>query len=113
MESLLHQIVQEEQQKMMSLGFVETWIPSPESPSRCNIFMSANWHICRRLLVLINSGNGIQPGIWSRSLVLESPELPHQYRTGSMYVSLFHCFIISFHFIGFPMFIQHFLKDME
>lgn len=84
MEALLHQIVQEEQLKMKQLGFVETWIPSPDSPAKCSIFMSANWHICRRLLLVIVSGNGIQPGIWSRSLVLESPELPNQYRTGSM-----------------------------
>ncbi|TMW59079.1 hypothetical protein Poli38472_007224 [Pythium oligandrum] len=84
METLLHQIVAEEQQKMMQLGFVETWIPSPESPARCSIFMSANWHICRRLLLIIVSGNGIQPGIWSRSLVLEAQEPPNQYRSGSM-----------------------------
>ncbi|KAF1324355.1 Agc protein kinase, partial [Globisporangium splendens] len=84
MEALLHQIVQEEQLKMKQLGFVETFIPSPDSPARCSIFMSANWHICRRLLMIIVSGNGIQPGIWSRSLVLESPEIPNQYRSGSM-----------------------------
>ncbi|DAZ99136.1 TPA: hypothetical protein N0F65_010220 [Lagenidium giganteum] len=84
MEALLLQIVHEEQQKMQQLGFVEMFIPSPESPARCNIFMSANWHICRRLLVIIVSGNGIQPGIWSRSLVLEAPEVPNQYRSGSM-----------------------------
>jgi serine/threonine protein kinase len=84
MENLLHQIVQEEQAKMKQLGFVETWIPSPESAAKCSIFMSANWHICRRLLIVIVSGNGIQPGIWSRSLVLESQELPNQYRSGSM-----------------------------
>lgn len=88
MEALLHQIVQEEQLKMQQLGFVETFIPSQDSPTRCSIFMSANWHICRRLLLIIVSGNGIQPGIWSRSLVLEAPEVPNQYRTGSMYVSL-------------------------
>lgn len=86
METLLHQIVQEEQLKMQQLGFVETFIPSAESPARCSIFMSANWHICRRLLLIIVSGNGIQPGIWSRSLVLEAPEVPNQYRTGSMCV---------------------------
>ncbi|TYZ60843.1 hypothetical protein PybrP1_000422 [[Pythium] brassicae (nom. inval.)] len=84
MEALLHQIVQEEQLKMQQLGFVETFIPSAESSARCSIFMSANWHICRRLLLIIVSGNGIQPGIWSRSLVLEAPEVPNQYRTGSM-----------------------------
>lgn len=85
MEALLAQIVHEEQQKMQQLGFVETFIPSADSPVRSNIFMSANWHICRRLLIVIVSGNGIQPGIWSRSLVLEAPEIPNQYRTGSMY----------------------------
>ncbi|KAG2786511.1 hypothetical protein Pcac1_g4567 [Phytophthora cactorum] len=84
MEALLHQIVLEEQQKMVQLGFVETCIPSPDSPARCSIFMSANWHICRRLLLVIVSGNGIQPGIWSRSLVLEATENPNQYRSGSM-----------------------------
>lgn len=84
MEALLAQIVHEEQQKMQQLGFVEMFIPSPDAPARCNIFMSANWHICRRLLLIIVSGNGIQPGIWSRSLVLEAPELPNQYRSGSM-----------------------------
>lgn len=84
METLLHQIVLEEQQKMVQLGFVETCIPSPESAARCSIFLSANWHLCRRLLIVIVSGNGIQPGIWSRSLVLESPENPHHYRSGSM-----------------------------
>ncbi|KAK1941055.1 hypothetical protein P3T76_007761 [Phytophthora citrophthora] len=84
MEALLHQIVLEEQQKMVQLGFVETCIPSPDSPARCSVFMSANWHICRRLLLVIVSGNGIQPGIWSRSLVLEATENPNQYRSGSM-----------------------------
>ncbi|TDH69833.1 hypothetical protein CCR75_002361 [Bremia lactucae] len=84
MEALLHQIVLEEQQKMLQLGFVETCIPSAESPARCSIFLSANWHICRRLLLVIVSGNGIQPGIWSRSLVLEATNDPHQYRSGSM-----------------------------
>ncbi|KAE9337785.1 hypothetical protein PF008_g12370 [Phytophthora fragariae] len=84
MEALLHQIVLEEQQKMVQLGFVETCIPSPDSPARCSVFMSANWRICRRLLLVIVSGNGIQPGIWSRSLVLEAAENPNQYRSGSM-----------------------------
>ncbi|CAI5707920.1 unnamed protein product [Peronospora farinosa] len=84
METRLHQIVLEEQQKMIQLGFVETCIPSSDSPTRCSIFMSANWHICRRLLLVIVSGNGIQPGIWSRSLVLEAAENPNQYRSGSM-----------------------------
>ncbi|EEY63375.1 ribosomal protein S6 kinase, putative [Phytophthora infestans T30-4] len=84
MEALLHQIVLEEQQKMVQLGFVETCIPSPDSAARCSVFMSANWHICRRLLLVIVSGNGIQPGIWSRSLVLEATENPNQYRSGSM-----------------------------
>uniref|UniRef100_M4BTT3 Protein kinase domain-containing protein n=1 Tax=Hyaloperonospora arabidopsidis (strain Emoy2) TaxID=559515 RepID=M4BTT3_HYAAE len=69
---------------MVQLGFVETCIPSAESPAHCSIFMSANWHICRRLLLVIVSGNGIQPGIWSRSLVLEAPDVPNQYRSGSM-----------------------------
>ncbi|GMF16165.1 unnamed protein product [Phytophthora lilii] len=84
MEALLHQIVLEEQQKMVQLGFVETCIPSPDSAARCSIFLSANWHICRRLLLVVVSGNGIQPGIWSRSLVLEATENPNQYRSGSM-----------------------------
>ncbi|RLN86943.1 hypothetical protein BBJ28_00009801 [Nothophytophthora sp. Chile5] len=91
MEALLHQIVLEEQQKMLQLGFVETCIPSAESPARCSIFLSANWHICRRLLLVIVSGNGIQPGIWSRSLVLEATENPNQYRSGSMCVSASLC----------------------
>nr|CCA16558.1 ribosomal protein S6 kinase putative [Albugo laibachii Nc14] len=84
MESLLLQIVQEEQQQMLRLGFIEAFIPNVESPVRCNIFLSANWHICERLLLVIASGNGIQPGIWSRSLVLESDITPNQYRSGSM-----------------------------
>ncbi|KAL4086442.1 hypothetical protein PRIC1_014146 [Phytophthora ramorum] len=84
MEALLHQIVLEEQRKMVQLGFVETCIPSPDSAARCSVFMSANWHICRRLLLVVVSGNGIQPGIWSRSLVLEATENPNQYRSGSM-----------------------------
>lgn len=84
MEALLHRIVQDEQQKLQQLGFIETYIPSPESRARCNIFLSANWHICDRLLIVIASGNGIQPGIWSRSLVLESSETANQYRSGSM-----------------------------
>ncbi|CAH0478856.1 unnamed protein product [Peronospora belbahrii] len=84
MEALLHQIVLEEQAKMIQLGFIETFIPSFTNPAHCSIFMSANWHICRRLLLVIVSGNGIQPGIWSRSLVLEAIETPNQYRSGSM-----------------------------
>ena len=87
MEALLHRIVQDEQQKLQQLGFIETYIPSPNSKARCNIFLSANWRICDRLLIVIASGNGIQPRIWSRSLVLEADITPDQYRSGSMYIS--------------------------
>lgn len=85
MERLLQQIVCEEQQQMLRLGFIEAFIPNVDSPARCNIFLSANWHICERLLLVIASGNGIQPGIWSRSLVLEADTASNQYRSGSMY----------------------------
>ncbi|CAI5731308.1 unnamed protein product [Peronospora destructor] len=66
METRLRQIVLKEQQKMVQLGFVETCIPSSDCPTRCSIFLSANWHICRRLLLVIVSGNGIQPEVHVR-----------------------------------------------
>ncbi len=88
-EYLLEQIVKDEQLKMIQqLHFIEMFVPGPDSHAKCNVFMSSNWNTCARLLILIVSGKGIQPGIWSRSLVLESNNHymnnPHSYRSGSM-----------------------------
>lgn len=89
-EVLLEKIVKDEQTKMKAqLGFIEEFIPSRQSDVKCNIFLSPNWNTCRRLLLIIVSGKGIEPGIWSRSLVLEShSHQPSQggFRNGSMYV---------------------------
>ena len=86
-EALLEKIVNEEQTKMkVHLGFFEEFIPSVESEAKCNIFLSPNWNSCRRLLLIIVGGKGIQPGIWSRSLVLEShsTQSAQGFRNGSM-----------------------------
>ncbi|KDO16147.1 hypothetical protein SPRG_18316, partial [Saprolegnia parasitica CBS 223.65] len=83
MELALQQIVYEEQAKMKALGFVEAFIGTNEA--KCSIFLSSQWERVGRLLLIIVSGNGIQPGIWSRSLVMEPHDTSRQYyRSGSM-----------------------------
>ncbi|EQC33387.1 AGC protein kinase [Saprolegnia diclina VS20] len=83
MELALQQIVYEEQAKMKALGFVEAFIGTNEA--KCSVFLSSQWERVGRLLLIIVSGNGIQPGIWSRSLVMEPHDTSRQYyRSGSM-----------------------------
>ncbi|KAF0734256.1 AGC protein kinase, variant [Aphanomyces euteiches] len=82
MELALQQIVYEEQSKMKALGFVEAFIGTNEA--KCSIFLSSHWERVARLLLIIVSGNGIQPGIWSRSLVMEPQDPRQYYRSGSM-----------------------------
>ncbi|ETV99069.1 AGC protein kinase, variant [Aphanomyces invadans] len=83
MELALQQIVYEEQSKMKAMGFSEAYIGSNDA--KCSIFLSGQWERVTRLLLIIVSGNGIQPGIWSRSLVMEPQDTTRQYyRSGSM-----------------------------
>merc|ERR1719223_45742 len=64
------------------LRFIEMPVPNAESQARCSIFLSSSWNTCPRLLVIIVGGKGIQPGIWSRSLVLESQKrTPNAFRS--------------------------------
>lgn len=75
-ESLLEQIVRQEQLKLQhQLGFVQHFVPATSETTgtpQCGIFLSPNWQHCHRLLLILTNARGLQPGIWSRSLVLEA-----------------------------------------
>ncbi|RHY32226.1 hypothetical protein DYB32_002739 [Aphanomyces invadans] len=61
----------------LCVGFSEAYIGSNDA--KCSIFLSGQWERVTRLLLIIVSGNGIQPGIWSRSLVMEPQDTTRQY----------------------------------
>ena len=54
------------------LHFMEHWIPSPDTPGKCCIYLTENITSCSKLLVVLQNHVGSQPGIWSRSLCLDN-----------------------------------------
>lgn len=91
-EELLEQIVLNEQNKMkQQLGFIELFLPNKDATAKCNVFVSPNYQTCARLMLFVVSGRGIQPGIWSRSLVVESYQqhISAPYHNGSMFPYLY------------------------
>ena len=72
--------VQHVQETMkQNLAFTESFIPNADAPAKCNVFLSKNYNTCDNLLLFVTSSKGLQPGIWSRSLVLR-----HGLAAGSM-----------------------------
>jgi hypothetical protein len=45
----------------------QRWIPSENSPARCDILLSPNWDSCETLVLVLQNQFGAQPGVWSRS----------------------------------------------
>lgn len=47
--------------------------PRPDEPkeARSSVFLSSDWRSNNNLLVVINGGRGVQPGIWSRDLLIQ------------------------------------------
>lgn len=47
--------------------------PRPNEPkeARSSVFLSSDWRSNNNLLVVINGGRGVQPGIWSRDLLIQ------------------------------------------
>lgn len=47
--------------------------PRPDEPkeARASLFLTADWRSNNDLLVVINGGRGVQPGIWSRDLLIQ------------------------------------------
>lgn len=47
--------------------------PRPDEPkeARASVFLTADWRASDDLLVVVNGGRGVQPGIWSRDLLIQ------------------------------------------
>lgn len=47
--------------------------PRPNEPkeARSSVFLSADWRSNDNLIIVINGGRGVQPGIWSRDLLIQ------------------------------------------
>lgn len=47
--------------------------PRPDEPkeARSSVFLTTDWRTNPNLLVVINGGRGVQPGIWSRDLLIQ------------------------------------------
>lgn len=47
--------------------------PRPDEPkeARSSVFLSSDWRSNDNLLIVINGGRGVQPGIWSRDLLIQ------------------------------------------
>lgn len=54
------------------LGFKEVYLPSADAPVKANLFVSANYDSCKKLLVFVAVSRGLFPGLWSRGLVLHA-----------------------------------------
>lgn len=54
------------------LGFREVYLPSADAPVKANLFVSANYDSCKKLLVFVAVSRGLFPGLWSRGLVLHA-----------------------------------------
>lgn len=54
------------------LGFQEVFLPSADAPVKANLFVSANYESCKKLLVFVAVSRGLFPGLWSRGLVLHA-----------------------------------------
>lgn len=69
----LQSVVNQVQTKMKSDLFLkEMHIPNSRAEAKCTIFVSANYASCSKLVVFLQPGKGVKPGIWSRSLALKS-----------------------------------------
>lgn len=47
--------------------------PRPDEPkeARSSVFLTSDWKANNNLLIVINGGRGVQPGIWSRDLLIQ------------------------------------------
>ncbi|TYZ67416.1 hypothetical protein PybrP1_003218 [[Pythium] brassicae (nom. inval.)] len=47
--------------------------PRPDKPkeARSSVFLSSDWRSNDNLIIIINGGRGVQPGIWSRDLLIQ------------------------------------------
>uniref|UniRef100_K3WZQ7 C2 domain-containing protein n=1 Tax=Globisporangium ultimum (strain ATCC 200006 / CBS 805.95 / DAOM BR144) TaxID=431595 RepID=K3WZQ7_GLOUD len=69
MEELMQTLVAQIQLKLKNeLQLREIFIPNSKAEARCNIFVSANYATCPKLCVFMQPGQGMQPGIWSRTI---------------------------------------------
>lgn len=72
-DELMNAVVQYVHESMRTeLHFQEEYIPAPDSPVKANVFVSHNYKTCERLLIFVAVSRNLQPGLWSRGLVLHA-----------------------------------------
>ncbi|KAE9316601.1 hypothetical protein PF001_g7261 [Phytophthora fragariae] len=68
-EELMQTLVAQIHAKLKSeLNLREIFIPNSKAEARCNIFVSHNYAACPKLCVFLQPGEGMQPGMWSRTI---------------------------------------------
>ena len=77
--ALLETVSKHVQSSLDGMGFQCHAIPEVEAEAKCCIYMSSNWSIAPKLLLILQNQVGSKPGLWSRSLCLS-----HGLSTGSM-----------------------------
>jgi serine/threonine protein kinase len=69
LEELMQSLITQIQLKLKNeLQLREIFIPNSKAEAKCNIFVSPNYASCPKLCVFLQPGQGMQPGIWSRTI---------------------------------------------
>lgn len=72
-EELMQTLVAQIHAKLKNeLNLREIFIPNSKAEARCNIFVSSTYATCPKLCVFMQPGEGMQPGMWSRSIDLKT-----------------------------------------
>ncbi|CAI5709637.1 unnamed protein product [Hyaloperonospora brassicae] len=68
-EELMQTLVAQIHAKLKSeLNLREVFIPNAKAEARCSIFVSHNYTACSKLCVFMQPGEGMQPGMWSKTI---------------------------------------------
>ncbi|KAL7685001.1 putative C2 domain, GPCR kinase, FYVE zinc finger, protein kinase-like domain superfamily [Plasmopara halstedii] len=68
-EELMQTLIAQIHTKLKNeLNLREIFIPNSKAEARCNIFVSSNYAACSKLCVFLQPGDGMQPGMWSRTV---------------------------------------------
>ncbi|TDH73145.1 hypothetical protein CCR75_007072 [Bremia lactucae] len=68
-EELMQTLVAQIHAKLKNeLNLREIYIPNSKAEARCSIFVSHNYAACSKLCIFMQPGEGMQPGMWSRTI---------------------------------------------
>ncbi|KAG2929068.1 hypothetical protein PC129_g11612 [Phytophthora cactorum] len=68
-EELMQTLVAQIHAKLKNeLNLREIFIPNSKAEARCSIFVSHNYAACPKLCIFMQPGEGMQPGMWSRTI---------------------------------------------